>query len=177
VKMLADKKAAEKAKFQAEVAKISDNEAVVSHNNKILSTVKPMRSKQLDAGVTKKEDADYDILKREASDAMTERYTLHQQKSHGANITELKKLISGKDTTDADKLEAQAKLATVERQIGAQVKAKSQAQVKSISSSKKQSKAERKALAKQRKQETQKQLSLLKKQQQELLEKQAKTEQ
>lgn len=50
--MQMEAKAAEKANIAAEMAKISDSEAVVAHNQQVLNTVLPMRSRQLDAGIT-----------------------------------------------------------------------------------------------------------------------------
>ena len=44
--------AAEKSKLAAEMAKISDSEAVIAHNNQVLNTVLPMRSRQADEGST-----------------------------------------------------------------------------------------------------------------------------
>jgi len=67
---------AEKNKIAAEMAKISDGDAVIAHNNQVLNTVLPMRSRQADAGSTPEPR---DQLEQAVDDAEAERYTAAQK--------------------------------------------------------------------------------------------------
>ena len=64
---------AEKANLKAEMGKITEGMAVVAHNEKTFQSIKPMRSKRLDEGVT--DPAYKDELEQAVIDAETERYS------------------------------------------------------------------------------------------------------
>ena len=102
IRIQMENEAAAKARVKAEMSKITDGMAVVAHNEKNLQSIKTMRSKQLDEGVT---DPQYkDELEQAVLDAETERYTAAQkghihnfvQKnngSHPANSTKTQKKV------------------------------------------------------------------------------------
>ena len=130
IRIQMEKKAAEKAKLAAEMAKITDSEAVVAHNQQVLNTVLPMRSKQLDAGVTAPKK---DQLEQAVEDAENERYTAAQKgriqsfvQKNASNATKVATKTTPVDAKNKKKpediLEHQAKQATIERPVYAQKK-------------------------------------------------------
>lgn len=174
--------AAEKAKIAAEMAKISDGEAVMAHNNKVLSTVLPMRSRQADEGSTPEPR---DQLEQAVLDAESERYTA-AQKGHiqsfvqKENLTNTSKVATKAKTspaqpTDAQKkkpfdlLEHQAKVATTERPVYAQKKNG----VQMSAEAKKAAKARRREQLKQKRIQNEKQIAFLKQEEKELAAKEA----